>query len=66
MSRIRKKLGAAAGIRTVRGLGYLMIPLSLYVSQYALTQRIDDSFDAMLRQRCLTVFQISGWDLMPS
>ncbi|WP_417578942.1 sensor histidine kinase [Nitrincola sp.] len=27
----------------------LMIPLSLYVSQYVLTQRIDDSFDAMLR-----------------
>jgi two-component system sensor histidine kinase TctE len=26
----------------------LMIPLSLYVSQYVLTQRIDDSFDAML------------------
>ncbi|MFN3881969.1 MAG: sensor histidine kinase [Nitrincola lacisaponensis] len=27
----------------------LMIPLSLYVSQYVLTQRIDDSFDSMLR-----------------
>ena len=27
----------------------LMIPLSLYISQYTLTQRIDNSFDAMLR-----------------